>query len=94
MIGNTNLIDNEIKYQFTDNSSFLVSSRRNRKINLTEYYNMIYNYENDCLIANVRYRKKYYSDRDIVPSEELFFTLTIIPLTKYSPSNLMNLKKK
>ena len=94
MIGNTNLIDNEIKYQFTDNSSFLVSSRRNRKINLTEYYNMIYNYENDCLIANVRYRKKYYSDRDVVPSEELFFTLTIIPLTKYSPSNLMNLKKK
>ena len=89
-----NLIDNEIKYQFNDNSSFLISSRRNRKINLTEYYNMIYNYENDCLIANVKYRKKYYSDRDIVPSEELFFTLTIIPLTKYSPSNLMDLTKK
>ena len=94
MIGSTNLIDNEIKYQFNDNSSFLISSRRNRKINLTEYYNMIYNYENDCLIANVKYRKKYYSDRDIVPSEELFFTLTIIPLTKYSPSNLMDLTKK
>ena len=92
-IGKTNLIDNEIKYQFNENSSFFISSRKNRRINLTEYYNMIYNYETDCLIANLRYRKKYYKDRDVVPSEELFFTLTIIPLTKYSPSNLMKLDK-
>ena len=94
MIGNSNSIENNFEYEIDQNNFLSFNTRRNRKINLTEYYNMIYNYENDCLIANVKYRKKYYSDRDIVPSEELFFTLTIIPLTKYSPSNLMDLTKK
>ena len=54
---------------------------QNRKIDLAEYYNLIYEYKNDCLIAGIKYNKTYYSDRDLQPSEELMFNLTLIPIT-------------
>jgi len=91
LLGNTNVIKNTTKYDFDKYNSLSFATRRNRKINLTEYYDLTYQYENDCLTAGIQYKKKYYKDRDILPSEELFFTITIIPLTKYSPANILNL---
>ena len=91
LLGSTNVIKNLTKYNFDKYNSLSFETRKNRKINLTEYYDLTYQYENDCLTAGVQYRKKYYKDRDILPSEELFFTITIIPLTKYSPANILNL---
>ena len=58
-------------------------TRRNRKLNLTEYYDLVYEYKNDCLTAGVKYKKSYYEDRDLKPSENLLFTITIFPLTTY-----------
>ena len=40
-------------------------TRRNRKINLTEYYDLVYEYKNDCLTAGVQFNKTYYDDRDL-----------------------------
>ena len=51
----------------------------NRKTDLTEYYNLIYEYKNDCLVAAIEYNKDYYQDRDLKPSEEIFFKITITP---------------
>jgi LPS-assembly protein len=31
------------------------------------------------LVAAIEYNKNYYSDGDLKPSEELFFSLTIVP---------------
>ena len=36
---------------------------------------------NDCITAAIKYKKTYYSDRDLIPKEDLFFTLTLFPLT-------------
>ena len=47
-------------------------ARRNRKTNLTEFYNLIYEYKNDCLAAAIEYNKNYYQDRDLTPTEEIF----------------------
>ena len=58
-------------------------TRRNRKINFTEYYDLIYEYKNDCLIASVKYKKQYYSDRDLKPNENLLFSITFFPFTSY-----------
>ena len=49
--------------------------------NYKNYYNLIYEYKNDCLIAGIKYNKTYYSDRDLQPAEELMFKLTLVPLT-------------
>ena len=50
------------------------------KDNLTEFYNLIYEYKNDCLTASIKYNKEYYTSNNLKPNEELFFTLTLIPL--------------
>ena len=82
-IGSTHLLSNETEYQINDSTSLKFSTRRNKKINLTEYYNLSYEYQNDCLTAAVRFNKTFYKDQDLVPTEDLFFTITLIPLTTY-----------
>ena len=83
LIGNTNTISNSTSYKFTENNFVKFQTRRNRKINLTEFYDLIYEYKNDCLTAGVKYRKTYYQDRELKPKEDLLLTLTLIPLTTY-----------
>ena len=93
IIGDSNSISNVTKLiDFKDYHNLTFSTRRNRQINLTEYYDIIYEYKNDCLIAEIKYRKDFYSDNDIIPKEELFFSLTIIPFYTFSPDKMI-LKK-
>jgi LPS-assembly protein len=73
---------------FRDYHNLSFSTRRNRKINLTEYYDLIYEYKNDCLVAGIKYKKNYYNDADIKPVEELFFSITIVPLGTFSPDKM------
>ena len=87
-IGRTNILENTTKYNFNKDNSILFSTRRNRNLDLTEYYDLVYEYQNDCLVAGVKYKKNYYSDADIKPVEELFFSITIVPLTTFSPSKM------
>ena len=90
ILGDSNVISNTTKLiDFKDYHNLSFSTRRNRKINLTEYYDIVYEYKNDCLIAGIKYRKDYYSDRDIIPKEELFFSLTIIPFYTFSPDKMI-----
>ncbi len=80
-IGDVNTLENTTKITIDDNNNLLFKTRRNRKISLTEYYDLIYEYQNDCLTAGIKYRKTYYQDRDLKPKEDLFFTITLFPLT-------------
>jgi len=89
VIGHNNIIENTTKYNFNEGNSLLFATRRNRFLNLTEYYDLIYEYKNDCLVASVKYNKTYYDKGDIVPVEELFFSITIIPLTTFSPDKMI-----
>ena len=82
-MGNTNVFENSISYSVDKKNSLTFKTRRNRKLNLTEYYDLVYEYKNDCLTAGVKYKKSYYQDRDLKPTENLLFTLTLIPLTNY-----------
>ena len=82
-IGDTNTIENKTSYKFNNENYISFNTRRNRKINLTEYYNLIYEYKNDCLTAGIKYNKSYYEDRDLKPSENLIFSITLTPLTSF-----------
>ena len=64
---------------FDESNSLSFSTRKNKTKDLTEYYNLAYNYKNDCLTASIEYNKEYYSDRDIKPDENILFKITIIP---------------
>ena len=78
-IGSDSYLSNETSYAFNRNNKLLFRERKNRKTNLKEFYNLAYQYENDCLIAAIEYNKDYYTDRELKPTEELFFSLTIVP---------------
>ena len=39
---------------------YLLEQEKNKEIDLTEYYDLIYEYKNDCLTAGIRYNKTYY----------------------------------
>jgi LPS-assembly protein len=82
-IGSTHLLSNTTEYKFNENVSLKFSTRRNKKINLTEYYDLSYEYKNDCLTAALRFNKSFYQDNDLKPTEDLFFSITLIPLTTY-----------
>ncbi|MDB4070719.1 organic solvent tolerance protein [Candidatus Pelagibacter sp.] len=88
VIGRGNIIENKTEYSFNNSNSISFNVRENRELNLTEYYNLIYEYKNDCLVAGVKYKKNYYNDGDIKPIEELFFSITIVPLTTLTPSKM------
>jgi len=82
-MGDSNVLENIIGYKFDESNYLSFNTRRNRKLNLTEYYNLVYEYKNDCLTAGIKYKKSYYQDRDLKPTENLLFTLTLFPLTTY-----------
>ncbi len=86
-VGSESYFSNNMKLDLTDFSSLKYKTRRNRKTDFTEYYNLIYEYKNDCLTAAIQYNKNYYSDKDLKPTEEIFFSISIIPFTTInSPS--------
>ena len=82
-MGNGNVLSNSTVINFDDNNYLTFETRRNREINFTEYYNLVYEYKNDCLVAGVKFNKSYYQDRDLKPKEELLFTITFFPITQY-----------
>ena len=81
-------ITNKTQYYINDSKNLTFETRKNKKTKLTEFYNLIYEYSNDCLKAAVEYNRDYYSDRDLKPDESLFFKLTIIPFGTTSSPNL------
>ncbi len=82
-------LKNETRYIFNNSSSIGFSTSENKKINFTEFYNTYYQYQNDCLTARLSYNKSYYEDRDIKPSENLFFSISIVPLGAYESQNVL-----
>ena len=80
LVGDKSYYENEFAYNFDQKNSLSFKTRNNKKDNLTEFYNLIYQYKTDCLIASLRYNKEYYSNSTKKPNEELFFNITLIPL--------------
>lgn len=89
-IGSASYMLNETSLKLNNSSKILYRERQNKETDLKEFYNIMYQYENDCLVASLEYNKDYYSDRDLKPTEELFFSLTIIPLSKFNTPSLSN----
>jgi len=83
-------ISNNTSYFFNESNSLSFSTRKDKSKNLTEYYDFIYQYKNDCLSASIEYNKDYYDDKDLKPSESIFFKLSIIPLGTTTSPNFRN----
>jgi len=84
----TSYLQNKTSYNFNKNNSLIFETRENKEKNFTEYYNLIYQFQNDCLTAAIEYNKEYYNDQDLKPSENLFFKLSILPFGGFNTPNL------
>ena len=82
-VGSTHMLANVTEYIVNNNTSLKFSTRRNKEINLTEYYDLSYEYKNDCLTAALKFKKTFYQDNDLKPTEDLFFSITLVPLATY-----------
>ena len=81
-------LQNETNFKFNENNSLIFKTRENKEKSFTEFYNLIYQYQNDCLTAGIEYNKEYYNDQDLKPSENLFFKISIIPFGGMNSPNL------
>ena len=89
LMGDKSYFSNNFKFLLDEENSLSFRTRRNKKNDLTEFYNLIYEYKNDCLTASIQYNKEYYQDNNIKPFEQLFFNITLIPLGGTKTNNLI-----
>jgi len=88
-LGKNSFLSNKTSFNIDNSNKLSFETRENKKTRITEFYNLIYQYRNDCLIAAIEYNKDYYTDRDLKPSENIFFKLTIVPFGQTSSPDLI-----
>ena len=84
-IGNTETVSNTSSYNFNRENKVSFNTTKNLKTDFTEYYNLSYKYQTDCLIASVKYTKKFYKDGNILPDKSLLFYIRFIPFAELRP---------
>ena len=82
-------LSNRTEYKINNTKSFIYEGRENKTTGQVEFYNLIYQYQNDCLKAAIEYNKNYYNDRDLKPEENIFFKLTLIPFGAATSPNII-----
>jgi len=78
-IGNKEYMKANINFAKGNNSVFTAESKRNLITNSAEYYNLSYEYLNDCLRAGLVYRREFYEDSELEAENSLMFKITFIP---------------
>jgi LPS-assembly protein len=78
-IGQNEYIKSDINFEIGEFNSLAFSTKRNLLTNSAEFYNLSYDYINDCLKAGIVFRREFYSDRDIEPENSLMFRISIVP---------------
>ncbi|ARJ48670.1 LPS-assembly protein LptD [Candidatus Pelagibacter sp. RS40] len=84
-IGNTETVSNNTSYNFNDENMIKFNTTKNLKTDFTEFYNLMYQYETDCLIASVEFKKKFYKDGSLQPEKSLLFFIRFIPFAELRP---------
>ncbi len=77
-IGDQEYYKTKLKY-YNDNGVFSFENKKNLITNSSEYYDLSYEYLNDCLRAGIVYRREFYNDSEIEPENSLMFKITISP---------------
>ena len=87
-IGGKEVLMNSSKFDFNDEKSLSFNVSKNLKNDFTEYYNLIYEYKTDCMVAALEYKKDFYRDDALVPSKNLFLTFKFIPFADVTSTSL------
>ena len=83
-IGNNSYLKSDIKLEINKSNNLSFDLKKNLETDSTEFYNLAYNYINDCLKAGLVYRREFYTDRDVESSDTLMFSVSLFPFGQVS----------
>ena len=72
-------IKSSIEIKQGKNGLLTFDNKRNIITSASEYYNLSYEYINDCLRAGLVYRREFYNDSELEAENSLFFKITLSP---------------
>jgi len=75
--GDNEYIKTALKYKKGNNGVFSFSNKRNLITNSSEFYDLSYEYINDCLRAGLVYRREFYNDSELEAENSLMFKITL-----------------
>ena len=81
-------IRNSSKFYYDDENSLSFEVSKDLDNDFTQYYNLIYTHETDCILFNLNYNKSFYRDGILEPTKTLSFLIRIIPFTEFGVPNL------
>ena len=70
-------IKTSIKYNQGNSGILTFGNKRNLITNSSEFYNLSYEYINDCLRAGLYYRREFYNDSELEAENSLMFKITL-----------------
>ncbi len=87
-IGDESYLTNYTQFDFDGKNSLAFETTKNIDKNITDYYNLIYKYKNDCLEASAVFNKQFYDDSDVNSGKNIFFKISFIPFGTVNTPNL------
>ena len=78
-IGDQDYFKTKLELKNSETGLFTFENKRNLITNSSEFYNLSYEYINDCLRAGLVYRREFYNDSELEPENSLMFKITLTP---------------
>ena len=88
--GENEYIKSSIEYKKGDNGLFTFENKRDLITNSSEFYDLSYEYLNDCLRAGLFYRREFYNDSEIEAENSLMFKITLSSFGSVNSPSLSN----
>ena len=90
-MGKENYVNAGLSLNLNDNNKLSLETKKNFKTESTEFYDISYQYINDCLEAGLVYRREFYEDSDLEQKDTLMFQITFVPFGEIkTPSIIKN----
>ena len=87
-IGQKEFLKSKISYDKGDQTKLSFEIKRNLITNSSEFYDLSYEYYNDCLRAGLVYRREFYNDSELESENALMFKITLIPFGNISAPSI------
>ena len=89
-LGNQEYFTTKIDLKNKENGLFSFETKRNLITNSAEFYNLSYEYLNDCLRAGLVFRREFYNDSELEPENSLLFKITLMPFGNLNSPTLVS----
>ena len=83
-IGDQDYLKTKINLESENKGLFSFETKRNLITDSSEFYNLSYEYINDCLRAGLVYRREFYNDSELEPENSLMFKIILSPFGRVS----------